>query len=147
MPVKLGSTWRLGALSRPSDARIDLPTDENVNLAEQLPPPTTTFQEQDAPRMRSFRFARGGGTPGNLYAGSGHSQGDQTMSIGKVIEISASSPKSFEDAIRRGIARATETVKDIRGAWIKEQQVRVEDGKIVEFRVDMKVTFIVHDED
>ena len=54
------------------------------------------------------------------------------MSIGKVIEISASSPKSFEDAIRRGIARATETVKDIRGAWIKEQQVRVEDGKIVE---------------
>ncbi len=66
------------------------------------------------------------------------------MSIGKVIEISASSPKSFEDAIRQGIKRANETVNDIRGAWIKEQQVRVEKGKIVEYRVDMKVTFILH---
>jgi len=128
-------------------AEIDPPTDENANMAEQSPSSTATFQEQDAPGPRLFRFARRGRTPGNLYAGSGHSQGDQTMSIGKVIEISASSPKSFEDAIRRGIARATETVKDIRGAWIKEQQVRVEDGKIVEYRVDMKVTFIIHDGD
>lgn len=67
------------------------------------------------------------------------------MSIGKVIEISSSSTKNFEDAIREGIKRAAETVDDIRGAWIKEQQVRVEKGKIVEYRVDMKVTFIVHD--
>jgi flavin-binding protein dodecin len=66
------------------------------------------------------------------------------MSIAKVIEISASSPKSFEDAIRQGIARASETVKDVRGAWVKEQQVRVDNGKIVEYRVDMKVTFILH---
>ncbi len=66
------------------------------------------------------------------------------MSIAKVIEISASSAKSFEDAIERGIARACETVKDVRGAWVKEQQVRVDNGKIVEYRVDMKVTFILH---
>ena len=66
------------------------------------------------------------------------------MSIAKVIEISAASPTSFDDAIRQGIARATETVSDVRGAWIKEQQVRVEGGKIVEFRVDMKVTFVLH---
>ena len=65
------------------------------------------------------------------------------MSIAKVIEISASSAKSFEDAIQQGIARACETVKDIRGAWVKEQQVRVDNGKIVEYRVDMKVTFIL----
>jgi flavin-binding protein dodecin len=67
------------------------------------------------------------------------------MSVGKVIEVSASSTKSFEDAVREGIKRTAETVDDIRGAWIKEQQVRVEKGKIVEYRVDMKITFIVHE--
>lgn len=66
------------------------------------------------------------------------------MAIGKVIEISAASPKSFEDAIEQGIARATETIEDVRGAWIKEQEVRVENGKIIEYRVNMKVTFILH---
>ncbi len=65
------------------------------------------------------------------------------MSIAKIIEISAASSKSFEDAIEQGVKRAGETIKDIRGAWIKEQQVRVEDGKIVEYRVDMKVTFVL----
>ena len=65
------------------------------------------------------------------------------MSVAKVIEISSSSPDSFDDAIRKGIARATETVHDIKGAWIKEQNVRIEKGKIIEFRVDMKVTFIL----
>ncbi|MBN1360455.1 MAG: dodecin domain-containing protein [Sedimentisphaerales bacterium] len=65
------------------------------------------------------------------------------MSVAKVIEISAASSEGFEDAVRQGIARASETVNDIRGAWIKEQQVRVENGKIVEFRVDMKVTFVL----
>ena len=67
------------------------------------------------------------------------------MSIGKVIEVSASSAKSFEEAVRKGIKRAAETVDDIRGAWIKEQQVRVEKGKIVEYRVNMMLTFLVHD--
>jgi flavin-binding protein dodecin len=66
------------------------------------------------------------------------------MSVAKVIELSASSGKSFEDAIQQGIARAVETLEDVRGAWIKEQQVRLENGKIVEFRVDMKVTFVLH---
>lgn len=65
------------------------------------------------------------------------------MSIAKVIEISATSSESFEDAVRRGLSRASETVKGIRGAWIKEQMVRVENDKVVEFRVDMKVTFIL----
>lgn len=67
------------------------------------------------------------------------------MSVAKVIEVSATSPKSFEDAIRQGIARACETVDDVRGAWIKEQEVRLEDGKISEFRVNMKVTFVLHE--
>jgi len=67
------------------------------------------------------------------------------MSVAKVIEISAQSEKSFEDAIALGIQRAIETVQDVRGAWIKEQQVVVENGKITAYRVDMKVTFIIHD--
>ncbi len=66
------------------------------------------------------------------------------MSVAKVIEVSAGSPNSFEDAIERGIARAAQTVEDIRGAWIKEMQVKVENGKIAEYRVDMKVTFVIH---
>jgi len=67
------------------------------------------------------------------------------MSIGKVIEISAASPKSFEDAIQQGLSRATDTIDDVRGAWIKEQEVRLENGKITEYRVNMKVTFVLHD--
>lgn len=66
------------------------------------------------------------------------------MSVAKVIEISSGSPKSFDDAIEQGIARASQTVKDIRGAWVKEQSVVVENGQITEYRLDMKVTFVLH---
>lgn len=65
------------------------------------------------------------------------------MSVAKVIEISATSDTSFEEAIRAGIAKASESVRGIRGAWVKEQMVRVEEGGIVEFRVDLKVTFVL----
>jgi flavin-binding protein dodecin len=65
------------------------------------------------------------------------------MSVAKVIEISSESKKGFEDAIQRGITRASETVENIRSAWIKEQQVKVENGKITEYRVDMKITFVL----
>jgi dodecin len=64
-------------------------------------------------------------------------------SVAKVIEITAESSESFEDAIRTGIQKASETVHDIKGAWVKEQQVKVEGGKVVGFRVDLKVTFVV----
>jgi dodecin len=65
------------------------------------------------------------------------------MAIGDVIEISATSPTSFEDAIKAGIARATETLENVTGAWVKEQTVRVENGKVSEYRVNMKLTFIL----
>jgi flavin-binding protein dodecin len=65
------------------------------------------------------------------------------MSVAKVIEITAMSPKSFEDAIQTGIKRAATTVKDIQGAWVKEQKVIIKDGKVTEYRVDMKVTFLL----
>lgn len=69
------------------------------------------------------------------------------MSIGKVVEISSSSKKSFEDAIHSGIERASKTVRGISGAWIKEQKVLVKNGKVVEYRVNMSVTFLLDDRD
>lgn len=66
------------------------------------------------------------------------------MSVAKVIEITSTSTESFEDAVRQGIERAGETLKDVRGAWIKEQKIIVEGGKITEFLVDLKVTFVMH---
>ena len=65
------------------------------------------------------------------------------MTVAKVIEISASSTKSFEDAINIGISRATDSVNDVRGAWVKEQKVTISGGKISEYRVSMQVTFLV----
>lgn len=68
------------------------------------------------------------------------------MSVAKIIEISSESPKSFEDAVQIGISRASKTVKNIRSAWVKEQQVVVEKGKVTSYRVDMKVVFVLKDE-
>lgn len=65
------------------------------------------------------------------------------MSVAKVIEISAQSPNSFEDAVKIGIERAGKTVENIQGAWIKEMKADVKGGKISAYRVDMKVTFIL----
>ncbi len=65
------------------------------------------------------------------------------MSVAKTSEISASSSKSFEDAVRKGIKKMSKTVNGIEGAWVKEQKVVVKDGEVDEYRVTMKVTFIV----
>lgn len=65
------------------------------------------------------------------------------MAAAKIIEITSSSEKGFEDAIRAGIKRASESVDNIEGAWVKEQKVVVENNEVKEFRVDMKVTFLL----
>ena len=67
------------------------------------------------------------------------------MSIAKVTEITASSPTSFEAAIQEGITRSAKTLKHIEGAWINEQTVVVKNGKITEYRVNMRVTFVLED--
>ena len=68
------------------------------------------------------------------------------MSVAKITELKASSPKSFDDAIRQGVARAHKTLKHVVGAWIENQEVVVgEDGQITEYRVEMKVTFVLED--
>ena len=65
------------------------------------------------------------------------------MSVAKITEITAGSSESFEDAVRRGIKKMSKTVDDIRGAWVEEQKVVVKNGKVDEYRVTMKVSFIV----
>jgi dodecin len=74
-------------------------------------------------------------------------RGDELMSVAKVIELSSTSTESFEDAIQKGIARASKTLKNVQGAWVKEQQVSVENGKISNYRVNLMVTFILGDSD
>ena len=66
-------------------------------------------------------------------------------SVGRVTEITSRSEKSFEDAIRVGIERANKTLRQVRGAWIKEQQVEVDNGRVVCYRVNMLVTFVLYD--
>ncbi|MEO8248984.1 MAG: dodecin family protein [Burkholderiales bacterium] len=65
------------------------------------------------------------------------------MAVAKVIEIIAGSKTSFDDAIKQGVARAGDSVSDVAGAWVKDQSVVVEKGKIVEYRVVMRVTFVL----
>jgi hypothetical protein len=67
------------------------------------------------------------------------------MAVAKVSEISATSAKSFEDALQQGLTRAAKTLRGIRGAWIKEQHVRCDGGRITEYRVNMMVTFVLDD--
>lgn len=65
------------------------------------------------------------------------------MSIAKTIEITANSKKGFEDAIQSGIAKASETLENITGAWVKDQSVVVTKGKVSEYRIRMRVTFVL----
>jgi flavin-binding protein dodecin len=68
------------------------------------------------------------------------------MTVARVTEISSQSGRSFEDAVRQGIRRANQTLRNITGAWVKEHQVAVEDGRITGYRVNMLVTFVLEDE-
>ena len=67
------------------------------------------------------------------------------MSVAKITEISSSSKKSFDDAIAKGIKRASKTLDNVSGAWVNDMKVDVKDGKIVSYRVTMKVTFVLND--
>ena len=67
------------------------------------------------------------------------------MSVARVTEITASSDQSFDDAVKEGIARANKTLKNIEGAWVQGQKVVVREGQIVEYRVNLKVTFVLQE--
>ncbi|NNF05352.1 MAG: dodecin domain-containing protein [Candidatus Eisenbacteria bacterium] len=66
------------------------------------------------------------------------------MSVARITEIKASSTKSFEDAVREGVKRANKTLENIKGVWVAGQEAVIEDGEVKEFRVHMKVTFILN---
>ena len=68
------------------------------------------------------------------------------MSVAKNIEITSTATTSFDDAIRQGIARASKTIHNIRGAWIKEQKIKVSEGNVTEYVVMMIITFVLEDE-
>ena len=74
-----------------------------------------------------------------------HDKGDIHMSVARVTEIIASSSKSFDDAVEEGVKRATKTLKGVTGAWVQDQKVTVDNGKISEYRVNLKVTFVLED--
>ena len=65
------------------------------------------------------------------------------MSVARVTEISSTSEQSFEDAIRQGLERATKTLRGVTSAWVKEQQVKIQDGKAAEYQVNLAITFVL----
>jgi flavin-binding protein dodecin len=67
------------------------------------------------------------------------------MAVARVTEISSTSPKSFEDAVQQGIARATKTLRNVRSAWVKEMRVDVKGDQIAEYQVNLMVTFVLED--
>lgn len=69
------------------------------------------------------------------------------MSIARITEISSTSDKSFEDAIQRGVTRATQTLRNVRSAWVKEQQIRIDQGRITEYQVNLMITFVLEEGD
>jgi flavin-binding protein dodecin len=67
------------------------------------------------------------------------------MAVARVTEISSTSPKSFDDAIQQGIARATKTLRNVRSAWVKEQRVDIDNDRITDYQVNLMVTFVLED--
>jgi len=69
----------------------------------------------------------------------------KTMPVAKVTELSSTSSKSFEDAIQQGISRATKTLRNVKGAWVKDMRVSIENNAISEYQVNLQVTFVLDD--
>jgi dodecin len=71
---------------------------------------------------------------------------EECMSVARVTELIAASPKSFEDAIQVGVSRAAKTLQNVKSAWVEDQKVDIENGKITQYRVVLKVTFILKED-
>jgi flavin-binding protein dodecin len=74
-----------------------------------------------------------------------HFEGENSMSVARVTEIISSSEKSFDDAIKQGVKRANKTLKNVKGAWVSDQKLDIKNGKISQYRVCLKVTFVLED--
>ena len=68
------------------------------------------------------------------------------MTVARVTEVSSSSKKSFEDAVEKGVERACKTLNNVTGAWVKDQEVSIKDGKVDQFIVKMKISFVLNDD-
>jgi dodecin len=88
--------------------------------------------------LRQRRIGAPSGAAGNLHE-------ENQMSVARVSEIIAMSKKGFDDALAQGIARAQKTLKNVKSVWIKDQSVEIEKGKIVGYKVSLKVTFVLND--
>jgi dodecin len=75
----------------------------------------------------------------------GPDSGEQIMTVARITEISSVSEKSFQDAIVQGVERANKTLKNVKGAWVKDQEVTIDNGKVTGYKVILKVTFILAD--
>jgi hypothetical protein len=67
------------------------------------------------------------------------------MSIAKIVELSSTSKESFDDAVNKGVERACKTLENVKGAWVEDQKVIIENGKITGYRVNLKITFVLED--
>ena len=67
------------------------------------------------------------------------------MAVARVTEISSTSPKGFDEAIEQGVARAAKTLRNVKSAWVKEQRVEIDNGRVVEYQVNLLVTFVLDD--
>jgi dodecin len=109
-------------------------------------PPSTCIQ-RPAVDMFSLSLQVVGKNVSSSSERASEQRGDSTqdMSVATVTEISALSDKSFEDAVQQGIARATKTLRNVEGAWVKDQNVIIEDGNIVGYKVNLEVTFVLEE--
>jgi dodecin len=91
--------------------------------------------------VRSGAHTRAVGIPARLI----NARGGNDMTVARITEISSVSKKSFEDAINEGVLRANKTLRKVKGAWVKDMEVNVEDGKVTGYKVILKVTFVIDD--
>jgi dodecin len=121
-------------------------TSPSATLSHPFPPHPLPSFEQPIRAAISVGFLFGDGNPCVVYAFRGYPKPkERQMSVARITEISATSKKSFEDAILIGIDRASGTLRNVKGAWVKDQEVMVENGKPVKFKVILKVTFVLDD--
>ena len=131
----LGATWEARSAGTAPAARVHplavrAMAEAGVDLAAGTPEHVRAYIESIAV-LPAARYARR--TPVK----------EDQMAVAKVSELSSTSTKSFEDALQQGIVRAHKTLRNVRSAWVKEQQVRVSNGAITEYQVNMMITFVL----
>src|SRR5262249_34187311 len=137
--------------TRTNDDRSEIEVSATVKLATTRPRPERTSCPRRCKRDEETRYDVDSNARLQPSSSSQHGvcvafSGGITMSVARVVEISSTSPKSFEDAIIQGVDRANKTLRHVKSAWVKEQEAEVNDGKVVAYKVNLKVTFVLDGE-